>query len=89
MSAAELLFFITAFFCECHKIITSSQKHVRSHSCNPPFLYIATMPEPRITPQDQLRIEQTLVKPAAAIWGVKLLKFLKLEKLLKLGDKEG
>jgi hypothetical protein len=47
------------------------------------------MPEPRITPQDQLHIEQTLVKPAAAIWGVKLLKFLKLEKLLKLGDKEG
>ena len=88
MSAAELLFFITAFFCECHKIIASSQKHVRSYSCYP-FFYIVTMPEPRITPQDQLRIEQTLVKPAAAIWGVKLLKFLKLEKLLKLGDKEG
>ena len=41
-----------------------------------------------ITPEDQLRIEQTLVKkPAAAVWGVRLLKLLKLEKLLKLGDK--
>ena len=40
-----------------------------------------------ITPEDQLHVEQTLVKPAAA-WGVKLLKFLKLEKLLKLGNKE-
>ena len=41
-----------------------------------------------ITPEDQLRVEQTLVKPAAAAWAVKLLKLLKLEKLLKLGDKE-
>ena len=41
-----------------------------------------------ITPEDQLRVEQTLVKPDAAAWGVKLLKLLKLEKLLKLGDKE-
>ena len=41
-----------------------------------------------ITPEDQLRLEQTLVKPAAAGWGVKLLKLIKLEKLLKLGDKE-
>ena len=41
-----------------------------------------------ITPEDQLRVEQTLVKPAAAGWGVKLLKLLKLEKLLKLGDME-
>ena len=41
-----------------------------------------------ITPEDQLRVEQTLVKPASAAWGVKLLKFLKLEKLLKLGNKE-
>ena len=40
-----------------------------------------------ITPEDQLRVEQTLVKPAAAVWGVRLLKLLKLEKLLKLGDK--
>ena len=32
--------------------------------------------------------KQTLVKPDAAAWGVKLLKLLKLEKLLKLGDKE-
>jgi hypothetical protein len=28
------------------------------------------------------------VKPDAAAWGVKLLKLLNLEKLLKLGDKE-
>jgi hypothetical protein len=41
-----------------------------------------------ITAEDQLRVEQTLVKPAAAVWMVKLLKVLKLEKLLKLGDKE-
>ena len=41
-----------------------------------------------ITPEDQLRVEQTLVKPAAAVWMVKILKVLKLEKLLKLGDKE-
>ena len=41
-----------------------------------------------MTPEDQLRVEQTLVKPAAAGWGVKLLKVLKLEKLMKLGDKE-
>ena len=41
-----------------------------------------------ITPEDQLRVEQTLVKATAAPWGVKLLKFLKLEKLLKLGNKE-
>ena len=41
-----------------------------------------------ITPEDQLLVEQTLVKPAAAAWGVKFLKLLKLEKLLKLGDKE-
>ena len=40
-----------------------------------------------ITPEDQLRVEQTLVKPAAAEWGLKLLKFFKLEKLLKLGNK--
>ena len=40
-----------------------------------------------ITPEDQLRVEQTLVKPEAAVWGVRLLKLLKLEKLLKLGDK--
>ena len=52
-----------------------------------PILYIATMSGSKITPEDQLRVEQTLVKPAAA-WGVKLLKFLKLEKLLKLGNKE-
>ena len=42
----------------------------------------------RITPEDQLRVEQTLVKPAAAVWIVKLLEVLKLDKLLKLGDKE-
>ena len=41
-----------------------------------------------ITPEDQLRVEQTFVKPDAAGWGVKLLKLFKLEKLLKLGDKE-
>ena len=41
-----------------------------------------------ITPEDQLRVEQTLEKPAAAEWGLKLLKFLKLEMLLKLGDKQ-
>ena len=41
-----------------------------------------------MTPEDQLRVEQTLVKPAAAAWGVKLLKVLKLEKLFKLRDKE-
>ena len=45
------------------------------------------MPKTRITPEDQLRVEQTLVKPPAAGWGVKLLKIFKLEKLLKLGDK--
>ena len=53
-----------------------------------PILYIATMSGSKITPEDQLRVEQTLVKPTAAAWGVKLLKFLKLEKLLKLGNKE-
>ena len=47
------------------------------------------MLKPRITPEDQLRVEQTLVKPDAAEWGVKLLKFLKLEKLLKLGSNQG
>ena len=52
-----------------------------------PIFYIATMSGSKITPEDQLRVEQTLVKPAAA-WGVKLLKFLKFEKLLKLGNKE-
>ena len=41
-----------------------------------------------MTPEDQLRVEQTFVKPPAAGWVVKLLKVLKLEKLLKLGDKE-
>ena len=41
-----------------------------------------------ITPEDQLRVEQTFVKPDAAAWWVKLLKLLKLEKLLKLSDKE-
>ena len=41
-----------------------------------------------ITPEDQLRVEQTLVKPAAAAWGMTLLKLLKLEKLLKLGNTE-
>ena len=41
-----------------------------------------------ITSEDQLRVEQTLVKPAAAGWVVKLLKVLKLEKVLTLGDKE-
>ena len=46
------------------------------------------MVKTEITPEDQLRVEQMLVKPAAAAWGVKLLKVLKLEKLLKLGDKE-
>jgi hypothetical protein len=46
------------------------------------------MTKTAMTPEDQLRVEQTLVKPAAAVWGVKLLKVLKLEKLLKLGDKE-
>ena len=46
------------------------------------------MAKTRITPEDQLRVEQTLVKPDAAAWGVTLLKLLKLEKLLKLGDKE-
>jgi hypothetical protein len=46
------------------------------------------MVKTEITPEDQLRVEQTLVKPAAAAWGVKLLKVLKLEKLLKIGDKE-
>ena len=40
-----------------------------------------------MTPEDQLRVEQTLVKPAAAGCAVKLLKVLKLEKLLKLGVK--
>ena len=46
------------------------------------------MTKPRMTPEDQLRVEQTLVKPAAAGWGVKLLKVFKPEKLLKLGDKQ-
>ena len=46
------------------------------------------MTKTAMTPEDQLGVEQTLVKPAAAGWGVKLLKVLKLEKLLKLGDKE-
>ena len=41
-----------------------------------------------ITPEDQLHVEQTLVKPDATAWGVKLLKLLKLEKLLKFGDKD-
>ena len=41
-----------------------------------------------ITSEDQLRVEQTLVKFASAAWRVKVLKLLKLEKLLKLGDKE-
>ncbi|MDB4638627.1 hypothetical protein OAE87_00745 [bacterium] len=50
--------------------------------------YAVPMTKTGITPEDQLRVEQTLVKPAAAGWGVKLLKLLKLEKLLKLGDKE-
>jgi hypothetical protein len=50
--------------------------------------YAVTMTKTGMTPEDQLRVEQTLVKPAAADWGVKLLKVLKLEKLLKLGDKE-
>ncbi len=50
--------------------------------------YAVPMTKTGMTPEDQLRVEQTLVKPAAAGWGVKLLKVLKLEKLLKLGDKE-
>jgi len=50
--------------------------------------YAVPMAKTGITPEDQLHVEQTLVKPAAAAWGVKLLKFLKLEKLLKLGNKE-
>ena len=50
--------------------------------------YAVPMIKTGITPEDQLRVEQTLVKPDAAAWGVKLLKLLKLEKLLKLGDKE-
>ena len=88
MSATKLLFFVPAFSCEYHKVLASSKEHVRNYSYNH-FLYITSMSEPKITPEDQLRIEQTLVKPAAAAWGVKLLKFLKLEKLLKLGNKEG
>ena len=39
-----------------------------------------------ITPVDQLRLGQMFVKPAAE-WGVKLLKFFKHEKYLKLGKK--
>ena len=50
--------------------------------------YAVPMTKTAMTPEDQLRVEQTLVKPAAAGWGVRLLKVLKLEKLLRLGDKE-
>lgn len=49
--------------------------------------YAEIMAKFGITPEDQLRVEQTLVKPAAAGWGVKLLKVFKLETLLKLGNK--
>ena len=44
-----------------------------------PIFYIATMSGSKITPEDQLRVEQTLVKPAAAAWGVKLSNFSSLK----------
>lgn len=36
---------------------------------------------------NQLQVEQAIVRPSPAGWGLKLLKALKLEKLLKLGSR--
>jgi len=35
---------------------------------------------------NQSKVEQTINRPAAAKWGIKLLKILKLEKLFKLSS---
>jgi hypothetical protein len=37
--------------------------------------------------KNQSQFEQTIVRPAPAEWGLKLLKVLRLEKLLRLGDR--
>ena len=37
--------------------------------------------------QNQSQLEQAIVRPAAAAWGLRLLKVLGLEKFLRLGDR--
>ena len=49
----------------------------------PSQLLLVMMTDPKDN-HNQSKVEQTISRPAAAKWGIKLLKILKLEKLIKL-----
>ncbi len=45
------------------------------------------MAEKNVTPKAQLQTEQTIARPPVADWGIKLLRKLRLERLMTLGNR--